>query len=579
GIVMPIPAPGETFRQFRIIDRVGEGGMGIVLHAHDTRLARDVALKFLTRLGPMSAEHAERVRREARSLAALNHQNIVTLYDIDELDGIPFLVLEWVPGVDLDASGRPGPLGSEEFLQLALPVAEALAAAHRIGMIHRDIKPNNVRVTPDSRVKLVDFGLAKIVSNGEIVTTSNALMGTVAYMSPEQAKGEEILPASDVFSFGVLSYELLTGRRPFPGQRAPEILYGIVHEPHPPLASLRPDLPAGLIAALERCLTKRPQERWRDGAELAEALRRSSRHSAILSSDGTAATTIRFGDTGLIREQTIRYCTTTDGLRIAYSIVGAGRPIVRVLGWFTHLEMEWDWPDLRYFWEGLAARQRVIRYDGRGIGLSDRYQGGFTEEARLRDLESVIDALDVDKVTLLGISEGGWTACQYAIRYPERVTHLVLHGCYARGALARPSFDPEEDAALITLMRKGWGANVTRYRKMMAGQFFPDNCDPETIEYFSELQRASADPETAVRYHTANHQRGDGSDFIRQVRTPALVIHSREDAVVHFEEGRYLASLIPGAKFLPIPGQSHYFPTRRPETDELIDTILRFLAE
>jgi pimeloyl-ACP methyl ester carboxylesterase len=371
----------------------------------------------------------------------------------------------------------------------------------------------------------------------------------------------------------------LTAQRPFSGTQVPSVLYSIVHEPHNPLAGLRPDLPAGLIAAVERCLAKSPLERWRDGAELAEALKRAARHSTAVSSDGTAATTIAFGDTGLIREQTIKYCTARDGLRIAYSIVGAGTPLVRVLGWFTHLEMEWDWPDLRYFWESLAARHLVIRYDGRGIGLSDRYSGEFAEESRMADLEAVVDAIGVERVALLGISEGGWTACQYAVRHPEKVSHLVLHGCYARGALARPYFDPEEDAALITLIRKGWGADTPRYRQLLASPFFPDDIKPETLAYFCELQRASTDPETAARYHSANHRRGDGSDFISEVRAPALVIHSRDDEVVRFEEGRHLAALIPGAKFLPIAGQSHYFPTRRPETDELIRAIIQFLEK
>jgi pimeloyl-ACP methyl ester carboxylesterase len=285
-------------------------------------------------------------------------------------------------------------------------------------------------------------------------------------------------------------------------------------------------------------------------------------------------------------EQSIAYCTTRDGVRIAYATTGRGPLLVRVLGWFTHLEMEWAWPDLRALWEQLSVSRTVVRYDGRGIGLSDRWTGEFTEETREWDLEAVLDAIGANATApaaLLGISEGGWTAAALATRRPERVSHLVVYGGYARGATARASYDVEEDRALLTLMRKGWGRATPAFRQVFTSQFYREDADPELLAHFNELQRASTDPDTAARYLASCHTRGDGTEVFARVRTPTLIIHRREDRSVNFEEGRYLASVVPGARFRPLPGSAHYFPTARSGTNEpsgleLTEAIAAFLA-
>jgi len=223
---MALPGVGERFRQFLVLSKAGVGGMGAVFRALDTRLGRDVALNFLTRIGP---EEIARLRAEARSLAALNHANIVTLYDIEEDDGSPVLVLEWVPGTELGRSSLPRPCPEGDVLRIALPVAEALAAAHTVNIVHRDLKAGNVLLREDGCVKLVDFGLARFRDAQAQSTVTAGVVGTPAYMSPEQASGAEVGPASDVFSFGVLAYELLSGRRPFEGDTYPSMLYSIVH--------------------------------------------------------------------------------------------------------------------------------------------------------------------------------------------------------------------------------------------------------------------------------------------------------------------------------------------------------------
>jgi pimeloyl-ACP methyl ester carboxylesterase len=278
------------------------------------------------------------------------------------------------------------------------------------------------------------------------------------------------------------------------------------------------------------------------------------------------------------REQDIKFCTTSDGVSVAYSAVGAGPFLVRVLGHFTHLEMEWEWPDLRRFWEQLAKRHTVVRYDGRGMGLSDRYTGDFTEETRQLDLEAVLTAVGAEKAVLLGISEGGWTAATYALQHPGRITHLILYGAYCRGAEARPEYDAEEDRALATLIRKGWGRDTPRFRQVFTSQFFRSDSDPRLIAHFNELQRVSADPETAARYHEACHSRGDGRDLFRQVRIPTLVVHGQDDLAVPASEGRLLASLIPGAQLVLLPSGTHYFPTDRDVVTKAAAAIDRFVS-
>jgi DNA-binding winged helix-turn-helix (wHTH) protein/pimeloyl-ACP methyl ester carboxylesterase len=291
--------------------------------------------------------------------------------------------------------------------------------------------------------------------------------------------------------------------------------------------------------------------------------------------DADAANASRRVDGAL--EQEIRYCTTSDGISLAYSTVGSGPFIVRVLGHFTHLESEWKWPDLRRFWEHLAERHTVVRYDGRGTGLSGPYKGEFTEDTRQRDLEAVLSAIGADKAVLLGISEGGWTGATYALEHPGQITHLILYGAYCRGAQARPGYDAEEDQALVTLIRKGWGRDTPAFRQLFTSRFFGVDADPALIAYFNELQRQSADADTAARYHESCHRRGDGREMFQQLRLPVLVLHSGEDLAVSADEGRLLASIIPGSQLVLLPSGAHYFPTDTEVVTHAARAINRFL--
>ncbi|HQP42186.1 MAG TPA: alpha/beta fold hydrolase [Thermoanaerobaculales bacterium] len=574
---MTIPAVGEKVRQFVVLENAGEGGMGVVLKARDTRLDRDVALKFLPELGPAGSAEAARLKAEARSLAAFNHPNIVTIYDVDEQNGSPFLVLEWVQGTDLGRAAFVRPCAEGELLRIAVPVAAALAAAHARNIVHRDLKPGNVLLGADGGVKLADFGLARLRDAQVRLTKSATVLGTPAYMSPEQATGGHVGPASDAFSFGVLAYELLSGTAPFEGDSLPAVLYSVVHTPHVPLVMRRPDVSPDLAAVIERCLKKRPEDRYSGGAELLQDLQAAvRRRSSNETSDLPAVVGWRDGAPSAGPE--IRYCRTADGASIAYSVHGSGPVLVRVLGWFTHLEMEWEWPALRLIWQRLGRTHTVVRYDGRGIGLSSSWSGDFTEETRQLDLDAVLDAIGSDKVVLYGISEGGWTAAHYASAHPERVSHLVTYGSYSRGAPLRPGYDKDEDEALLILMRKGWGEDTPKYRQIFSTAYFGDDADPGLIAHFNRLQRAATDGDTAARYQQSLHLRGDAHDVLAQIRTPTLVIHCRDDRIIPFEEGRLIASVIPEAQLLPLPTGTHYFPVDDDITHRIAEAIDRFTS-
>lgn len=564
---------GDLFRRFRVLGNAGQGGMGVVYRAHDVKLGRDVALKFVTHVGDYNRELHERLRREARSLAALSHPNIVAIHDIDEVDNAPFLVLEWINGKPLNEALLSRPLSTEDFQRIALPVAEAIGSAHDQGIVHRDLKPSNVLVSNEGHIKVVDFGLAKFRDFDRDVVLTAGTVGTIAYMSPEQASGGELGPASDIFSFGIVAYELLTGERPFKGDGLGAVLSAIMNGSHRPLCEVRSDLPEQLVAVVERCLEVDPVRRFQNGRELAKALRQGPGSSSFDASTKIIAAAPRPS----AKQQDIQFCTTSDGIHLAYSVIGSGPLLVRVLGHFTHLEMEWEWPDLRHFWEQLAERFTVVRYDGRGTGLSDNYADEFTEETRQIDLDAVLKAVGAEKAILLGISEGGWTAATYALHHPEQITHLVLYGAYCRGARARPGYDAEEEEALVTLIRKGWGRDTPRFRQVFTSLFFQPDADPKLIAHFNEIQRASADPETAARYHESCHARGDGQELFRQLRLPTLVVHCRDDMAVSADEGRLLASLIPGAHLVLLPSHTHYFPTDRDVVSKVVGAISRFI--
>jgi serine/threonine protein kinase/tetratricopeptide (TPR) repeat protein len=276
-ITLPMPhspaIPGTTFSpKYRILGEVGRGGMGIVLKAEDLTLKRTVALKVLPPWLTSDTQALERFVQEARAAAALDHPNICTVHEINEAEGRTFIAMAYIEGKSLRERILEGPLEIEEAVRIAAQVAEGLRAAHEKGIIHRDIKPANIMLAGTGLVKIMDFGLAKM-EWGADVTKVPSLIGTVAYMSPEQAQSEKIDARADIWSLGCVLYEMLAGRRPFMGRNDQAILYAILHDPPAPIAGFRGDIPAGLEKILQTCLQKDPRNRYRDAATLSLALK------------------------------------------------------------------------------------------------------------------------------------------------------------------------------------------------------------------------------------------------------------------------------------------------------------------
>ncbi len=263
---------GTTISHYKILERIGAGGMSVVYKAEDTRLGRLVALKFLPPGLEAGDEEKQRFVIEARAASSLDHPNICTIYEISETEhGQMFIVLAYYPGDTLKARIEKGPLEIREILQIALQIAGGLAKAHAQGIVHRDIKPANIIITSQAVAKILDFGLAKL-AGGSRITRSRATLGTLAYMSPEQARGEEVDPRADIWSVGVLLYEMITGRLPFPADSELALVYAINNEDPEPVTKLRPEADRRLDAVINHCLEKEPSRRYQTMQELCEDL-------------------------------------------------------------------------------------------------------------------------------------------------------------------------------------------------------------------------------------------------------------------------------------------------------------------
>jgi serine/threonine-protein kinase len=249
--------------RYELEELVGSGGMSSVYRALDTLLERHVALKILHPHYGDDEEYVERFRREARSVAQLSHPNIVTVIDRGNADGQQYIVFEYIDGESLkQLVDRTGPLPARRAIELALQIAEALGFAHHAGLVHRDVKPQNVLVTDDGEAKVTDFGIARSLDVEHGVTQTGTVLGTSNYLSPEQARGQVVTPATDVYSLGVVLYELLTGEVPFPGENFVAVAMKHINEPPPSLLEKRPDVPVRLVDAVERALAKDPVDRF-----------------------------------------------------------------------------------------------------------------------------------------------------------------------------------------------------------------------------------------------------------------------------------------------------------------------------
>jgi serine/threonine protein kinase/Tfp pilus assembly protein PilF len=284
---------GQTISHYKILEKIGEGGMGVVYKAEDTKLKRTVALKFLPQEYTRDKDARERFIQEARAAAVLDHPNICTVYEIDEINGQTFIAMAYIRGQNLKDRLKPGFLELEKALEIAVQVAKGLQEAHDNGIVHRDIKPANIVITEKGQVKIMDFGLAKL-SWGVDLTKTATIMGTVAYMSPEQAKGEKIDHCTDIWSLGAMLYEMLSGELPFKSGHDQAVLYSILNETPKPITEIREDIPSELERIIQKSLQKDPKDRYSDMNAMLSDLKSAGRKSVSTAADKPSIAVLPF---------------------------------------------------------------------------------------------------------------------------------------------------------------------------------------------------------------------------------------------------------------------------------------------
>ncbi|HEX5478327.1 MAG TPA: alpha/beta fold hydrolase [Dehalococcoidia bacterium] len=321
--------------------------------------------------------------------------------------------------------------------------------------------------------------------------------------------------------------------------------------------------------------------------ELRRAIKAAAAGNLALSTEATGSLTralpasgpgIRVAGRDGGPSQEIRFCRAVDGLRIAYTTTGSGPPLVKAANWLSHLEYDHRSPIWRHWIAELSRDHMLVRYDERGCGLSEWDVEEFSLDAWVRDLETVVDTLELDRFPLLGISQGGPVAITYAVRHPERVSHLILYGTYAQGRVARAKTQGEIDEhyALNTLIRRWWGRNDTKFRQIFAERFIPGASEEQT-RWFDDLCRVSASPANAASFREAFGML-DVTGIVSQVAVPTLVLHVTDDQSIPVTAGRTLASLIPGARFAELEGRNHIILDNEPAWPQFLAEVRRFLA-
>lgn len=392
---------GDKLGQYEVLGSIGAGGMGEVFRARDPRLGRDVAIKVLSAGMAHDPDRLARFQREARVVAALNHPHIVTIFSVEEAKGLHFLTMELVGGQPLSSLIRASALPIEQIVEIAIELADALAAAHEKGIVHRDLKPANVMITHDGRVKVLDFGLAKDVSGGspdDVTLTSlgntqaGTVLGTPAYMSPEQIAGRPLDHRTDIFSLGVVLHEMATGRRPFIGNSSGELISAILRDDPSPVTDSRPDLPGHLARIIQRCLEKDPRHRVQTARDVANEFRDLVRQ---MPGRTPASVTIPVPDSGAGRPEegfwiaVLPFKATGASAEIAALADGLSEEIVTGLSRFSYL---------RVIARGSTHKYANQTTDLRTVGkeLSARYvmEGSLRQAGtKLRVAVRVADAL------------------------------------------------------------------------------------------------------------------------------------------------------------------------------------------
>ena len=580
----------KTLGHYKILSRIAVGGMGEVYLAKDTRLNRDVALKTLPLSLSNHPDYLRRLETEARAAATLNHPNVATIYSVEEIDGNSFFTMEYVVGRTLDAFIGENGLELKIFLEWFIQISAALSHAHEKGIVHRDIKPGNIMITANNVPKVLDFGLAQIdkTKTGDVralrITHPGQILGTPSYMSPEQAKGKQIDYCSDIFSLGVVMYEAITGERPFQGDNYASVVSELLNKNPRPIAELKSDTPFLLALLITRCLEKEPRKRFGSMHEvcvLLEEIRAAVESGTSTESfpGGISSKPKKFSDerfTALFRQQPETHYAQNGDVNIAFQIVGEGDlDIVFVMGWVSHLEYFWKEPHFAAFLNRLASFSRLILFDKRGTGLSDRVPIHQlpTLEQRMDDVRCVMEAVGSEKAALIGVSEGGPMCSLFAATYPERTTALVMIGTYAKRVKDEDypwGVSKQDREAFFELMRRDWGTpvGIEERAPTLAN-------DANFRNWWATYLRMGASPGAAVALTKMNAEI-DVRNVLPSIRVPSMVIHRKGDMCLKVEEGRFVARQIPGCKYVELGGIDH-LPFVG-DQNEILDEIEEFLT-
>ena len=438
---------GQTLGHYRILRPLGAGGMGEVYEAEDAKLGRKVALKILPEATASDPQRRERFEREAKAVAALNHANIVTIYSVEEAGGIDFITMELVDGETLRRALPRGGLPLGRLLDLAIPMAEAIAAAHQQGITHRDLKPENVLVTREGKVKVLDFGLAKMSGGfGDAdggsrlpttpLTEEGRIVGTVAYMSPEQGEGKPVDPRSDVFTLGIILFEMSTGERPFKGDTTVSLLSSILKDHPPPVTEFNVDLPRDLARIVDRCLMKDPARRFQTAMGLATELATLKQHSDSGELDAVVVSGRRSGSgeaaaaAGSGRGKGFKYAVAA-AVVVGVAVVG----FMAIRAWGGRTSADAGGPAAGQ--QGAApqdARQRIVILPFENLGAPDDayFAAGMTEEITSR-LASVAGLGVISRTSAVQYAKTGKTTKEIGA---ELDVDYVLEGSvrWERGA-------------------------------------------------------------------------------------------------------------------------------------------------
>jgi adenylate cyclase len=547
---------------------LGQGDTGQVYRGLDTKLNRQVAIKVV-RPDAVSErpELLDRFVHEGKALRRLGHPNIVKMIAAVKENDRHYLIMEYINGRSLkEWLARQGSLPITNVLEIGLGLADALAQAHHLNIIHQNIKPANVLLAGDGIPRLTDFGLArrKDISQSAL---NKAMFDSEGYLSPEACQGEMLDARSDIWSLGVLLVEMLTGEHPFRGDSPEATTMAILNRPATDFWQRYSHIPQPLADLISRMLVKDREGRLPSmrllGAEL-EAIQH-----------GRSLTTPTLPKK---LEQEIRYFFSFDGVRIAYATVGSGPPLVLAATYLRHLEYEWQSPVWQHWLEALASDHTLIRYDERACGLSDWNVSDISFEAWVRDLEALVDHLGLEGFPIMALSQGGPVAIAYAARHPDIVSHLILHGAYARGRFHRQDSPQgiEEAQTLLSLMKLGWGRDNPAFRQVFSMQLMPD-ANKEQLVWFDELMRVSMSSENAVRAETEMYKI-NVQDLLPQLSVPTLVAHCRYDESIPFAEGRLLASQIPGARLVPLESKNHLLLPNELAWKQFVREIHNFIA-